>query len=171
MISELLEIMKAESLDEIEVRNLFSSIRLVRRQSPVVDGRIESSGGPEMVESTSGTPVVEDEKTAAAEISDIEAEESGKPDDLTPSDISEDQNFEQIVSPMVGTFYLAPGPGAEPFVKVGQYVEIGQTVCVIEAMKLMNEIESDKKGKICKVLVKDSRPVEFGQPLFLVEPA
>ena len=171
MISKLLDIMKAENLDEIEVRKLFSSVRLVKRRSPVMNDRIESNAEPAMTGFNSEVPVVEDEKTAAAMISDIEVEESDRSEDVPSSEVNEEQEFQQIVSPMVGTFYLAPGPGAESFVKMGQHVEIGQTVCVIEAMKLMNEIESDKKGKICKVLVKDSQPVEFGQPLFLVETA
>ena len=72
---------------------------------------------------------------------------------------------------MVGTFYRSPGPDKAPFVKVGDAVETGATVCIIEAMKLFNEIESDVKGKIVKVLVEDASPVEYDQPLFLVDPA
>jgi oxaloacetate decarboxylase alpha subunit len=76
-----------------------------------------------------------------------------------------------ITSPMVGTFYRAPAPDADSYVDVGGMVEIGQTVCIIEAMKLMNEIESEVKGRIVKILVENAQPVEFGQKLFLVEPA
>jgi acetyl-CoA carboxylase biotin carboxyl carrier protein len=72
---------------------------------------------------------------------------------------------------MVGTFYRAPAPDADPYVEVGTMVEVGQTVCIIEAMKLMNEIESDVKGRIVQILVENAHPVEFGQKLFLVEPA
>jgi acetyl-CoA carboxylase biotin carboxyl carrier protein len=79
-------------------------------------------------------------------------------------------NLKEIRSPMVGTFYSAPAPDAEPFVDVGQVVEVGQTVCIVEAMKLMNEIGSDFKGVIQKVVVENGQPVEFGQPLFLVDP-
>ena len=75
-----------------------------------------------------------------------------------------------ITSPMVGTFYRAPAPDADPYVEVGNAVEVGQTVCIIEAMKLMNEIESEVRGKIVKILVENAQPVEFGQRLFLVEP-
>jgi acetyl-CoA carboxylase biotin carboxyl carrier protein len=74
-----------------------------------------------------------------------------------------------IKSPMVGTFYRSSGPDKAPFVKVGDDVETGATVCIIEAMKLFNEIESDIQGKIIKVLVEDASPVEYDQPLFLVE--
>ena len=74
-----------------------------------------------------------------------------------------------IKSPMVGTFYAAPAPDAAPFVQIGSSVDMGQVICVIEAMKLMNEIKSEMRGKIVEVLVHNGDPVEFGQPLFLVE--
>jgi acetyl-CoA carboxylase biotin carboxyl carrier protein len=76
-----------------------------------------------------------------------------------------------ITSPMVGTFYRAPAPDADPYVEVGDIVEVGQTICIVEAMKLMNEIESEVRGRVVKILVENAQPVEFGQTLFLVEPA
>lgn len=76
----------------------------------------------------------------------------------------------EIKAPMVGTFYRTPSPEAPPFVEVGQTIEPGQIICIIEAMKLMNEIKSDVKGKIIEVLVENAEPVEFGQPIFLIEP-
>ncbi|MFQ6093634.1 MAG: acetyl-CoA carboxylase biotin carboxyl carrier protein [bacterium] len=76
----------------------------------------------------------------------------------------------QIVSPMVGTFYRAPAPNAEPFVDVNDIVKPSQTVCIVEAMKLMNEIESEVTGRIVKILVENGQPVEYNQPLFLLEP-
>jgi acetyl-CoA carboxylase biotin carboxyl carrier protein len=76
----------------------------------------------------------------------------------------------EIKSPMVGTFYRAPAPEAPPFVEVGQQVTVGQTLCIIEAMKLMNEFKAEVKGKIVKILVNNAQPIEFGQPLFIVEP-
>ena len=81
------------------------------------------------------------------------------------------ENLLTIKSPMIGTFYRQPGPDKPIFVNVGDEVEEGQVVCIIEAMKLFNEIESEVSGKIVKVLVEDASPVEFDQPLFLVEPA
>lgn len=74
-----------------------------------------------------------------------------------------------IVAPMVGTFYRAPSPEAEPYVRVGDVVEPGQVLCIIEAMKLMNEIESEWKGRITEILVENAQPVEYGQPLFVLE--
>jgi acetyl-CoA carboxylase biotin carboxyl carrier protein len=75
----------------------------------------------------------------------------------------------QLKSPMVGTFYRAPSPGAPPFVEIGQAVTKGQTLCIIEAMKLLNEIESDVSGTIKAILVENGQPVEYGQPLFIIE--
>jgi len=75
----------------------------------------------------------------------------------------------QLKSPMVGTFYRAPSPGAPPFVEIGQQVTKGQTLCIIEAMKLLNEIESDASGTVKAILVENGQPVEYGQPLFTIE--
>lgn len=87
------------------------------------------------------------------------------------SDSLKQENLLTIKSPMIGTFYRQAGPDKPIFVSVGDEVEVGQVVCIIEAMKLFNEIESEVAGKIVKVLVEDASPVEFDQPLFLVEPA
>lgn len=80
-------------------------------------------------------------------------------------------NQHQVKSPIVGTFYRAPAPDADQYVQVGQHVDVGTTLCIIEAMKLMNEIESDAAGTIVKILVENGQPVEYGQPLFIVETA
>ncbi len=88
------------------------------------------------------------------------AEKSKKPSD----------NFHEINSPIVGTFYRAPAPDADPYVQVGDSVSNGTVLCVIEAMKLMNEIESDVSGKVVKILVENGKPVEYNQPLFFIEP-
>ncbi|SRR6266404_1862962 len=75
-----------------------------------------------------------------------------------------------VKSPIVGTYYESPSPGAEAFVKVGAYVETGQTLCIVEAMKLMNEIESDMSGEVLRIFVENGQPVEYGQPLFGIHP-
>jgi acetyl-CoA carboxylase biotin carboxyl carrier protein len=81
-----------------------------------------------------------------------------------------EEKYYVVESPMVGTFYRAPSPGAEPFVKEGDYVEKGQVLCIIEALKVMNEIESEISGVVKKILVENGQPVEYGQPLFYIEP-
>jgi acetyl-CoA carboxylase biotin carboxyl carrier protein len=85
--------------------------------------------------------------------------------------VNEDAKYITIKSPMIGTFYRSAGPDKPVFVNVGDEIEVGKPVCIIEAMKLFNEIESEIKGKIVKVLVNDATPVEYDQPLFLVDPS
>jgi acetyl-CoA carboxylase biotin carboxyl carrier protein len=81
-----------------------------------------------------------------------------------------EEDFHQVRSPIVGTFYEAPSPGAPPFIKLGDFVEVGQVLCIVEAMKLMNEIESDIAGEVVKKLVNNGQPIEYGQELFLIRP-
>jgi acetyl-CoA carboxylase biotin carboxyl carrier protein len=87
-----------------------------------------------------------------------------------PAAASEDANLHIVKSPIVGTFYESPSPGSPAFVKIGDQVEVGQVLCIVEAMKLMNEIESDAAGEIVKRLVQSGQPVEYGQSLFAVRP-
>ena len=82
-----------------------------------------------------------------------------------------EKRLHEVKSPIVGTFYRAPAPDASPFVQIGTLVETGAVLCIVEAMKLMNEIESDISGKVVKILAENGQPVEYGQPLFLIEPA
>src|SRR5262249_50302120 len=82
----------------------------------------------------------------------------------------EEDGLQTVKSPIVGTFYESPSPGEPPFVKIGDQVEVGQVLCIIEAMKLMNEIESEHAGEIVKRLVQNGQPVEYGQPLFAIRP-
>jgi acetyl-CoA carboxylase biotin carboxyl carrier protein len=84
--------------------------------------------------------------------------------------VKTDAHLVPIVSPMVGTFYRSPAPDADPYVETNSSVQIGETVCIIEAMKLMNEIESETRGRIARILVENGQPVEYGQALFLVDP-
>ena len=93
-----------------------------------------------------------------------------EPSETAPAATSAPSNLIEIKSPMVGTFYRSPEPGADPYVKAGSRVAPGQTLCIIEAMKIMNEIESEVSGRVREVLVEDAQPVEFGQVLFRVEP-
>jgi len=87
-----------------------------------------------------------------------------------PPPAAAEEELHTVKSPIVGTFYEAPGPGALPFVKPGDQVAAGQVLCIIEAMKLMNEIEADASGEVVKVLVNNGQPVEYGQPLFAIRP-
>jgi acetyl-CoA carboxylase biotin carboxyl carrier protein len=88
----------------------------------------------------------------------------------SPPPAAESSHFLTVTSPIVGTFYRASSPDADPYVEEGMVVKKGQVLCIVEAMKLMNEIEAEADGKIVKVLVESTTPVEFGQPLFLIDP-
>lgn len=92
-----------------------------------------------------------------------------KPEEEAPVKEETPEKVHEIHSPIVGTFYRAPAPDADPYVQVGDTVSQGSVLCIVEAMKLMNEIESDVSGKIVKILVENGKPVEYNQPLFLVE--
>jgi acetyl-CoA carboxylase biotin carboxyl carrier protein len=88
-----------------------------------------------------------------------------------PVQSESDKRLLTVASPIVGTFYRAPSPEASPFVEVGTRVRKGQVLCIVEAMKLMNEIESDADGVVAKIMVENAHPVEYGEPLFLIDPA
>jgi acetyl-CoA carboxylase biotin carboxyl carrier protein len=109
-------------------------------------------------EKGTGVPVPVQEEAPAVQVSKEVEEEP------------ETEKYFVVEAPMVGTFYRAPAPGAEPFVKEGDFVEKGQTLCIIEALKVMNEIESEVSGIVRKILVENGQPVEYGQPLFYIEP-
>ncbi len=166
IIARLVQILKdAPELGAIEVRRglfgAWSSIRVTKA------GRASNAGGPHFATgpvpgaTLSPFPVAPPLSGEAAAASGAPAS-AGAP--AVPS------NLVEIKSPMVGTFYAAPEPGAEPYVKVGSRVSPGQVVCIIEAMKIMNEIESEVSGLIRESLVENTQPVEFGQPLFRVDP-
>jgi acetyl-CoA carboxylase biotin carboxyl carrier protein len=90
---------------------------------------------------------------------------------VTEADLRGGEDLFLVKSPIVGTFYGSPSPGAEAFVKVGSYVEAGQTLCIVEAMKLMNEIESETSGEVLRIFAENGQPVEYGQPLFGIRPS
>ncbi|MBI3144358.1 MAG: acetyl-CoA carboxylase biotin carboxyl carrier protein [Pseudogulbenkiania sp.] len=89
--------------------------------------------------------------------------------DAAPAPVAAADNKNALKSPMVGTFYRSPSPGTKSFVEVGQSVNVGDTLCIIEAMKLMNEIEADRAGVVKAILAEDGQPVEYGEPLFIIE--
>ena len=95
---------------------------------------------------------------------------SAAPPQETAPAAAPEENLHIVKSPIVGTYYEAPSPGSPPFSKVGDTVTAGQILCIVEAMKLMNEIESDVAGEIVKILVSNGQPVEYGQPLFAIRP-
>lgn len=129
---------------------------------------IKTNQAPTYVNATIPTPVAATAPQAqpASVVPPVPAEPK-----VTVPEAEDSSKYVMVKSPMIGTFYRTAGPDKPPFVNVGDEVKAGQVVCIIEAMKLFNEIESEVSGRIVKVLVENSSPVEYDQPLFLVEPA
>jgi len=144
-LKKLIDLVQESGIGEIEITEGEEKVR-ISRQAP---------GGAQVLMATSGMqPMAYGAPMPAAE--------------AVPAAPPEPKGH-QLKSPMVGTFYRAPSPGAPSFIEVGQSVTKGQTLCIIEAMKLLNEIESDATGTVTAILVENGQPVEYGQPLFLIE--
>lgn len=162
MIRKLVKLVEESDIAQLEFSSWGRKIKITKRYGN--NGYYRGEGAPtDIVVPVSGriTP------SQAAQAVPI----SSQPPEMTAElPRKADDKYVAVKSPMVGTFYTSPEPNAPPYVEVGQIVSIGQVVCVIEAMKLMNEIESEIEGKIIKRLVENAQPVEFGQTLFLVEP-
>ncbi len=141
-IKELIDLMNENSLTEIEVEQEGMKVRLIKKAQGAVEQIMMPMAGPRR-----------------EEFSQQQAEPQ-KPQ----------RNVKEVKSPMVGTFYLAPSPDADPYVQIGDTVQKGDVICIVEAMKLMNEIKAEFPGKIVEILVGNAQAVEFGQTLFVIEP-
>ena len=148
------------------------------QSDPTVETQADEPGDaeptPDADVAVAADPPAEDEPSDAAPGDDAPAQvpaPSGGAPAPEPVTTATEERYKTITSPMVGTFYRSPAPDADPYAEAGQLVEVGQTVCIIEAMKLMNEIESDVRGRVVEVLVENAQPVEYGQALLLIDPA
>jgi acetyl-CoA carboxylase biotin carboxyl carrier protein len=153
-VKKLIELLEESGVAEIEIKEGEESVRISRHGNAPVTTYLQAppmAHAPAPVAAPIAAPVAA-AKAAAAE----EADAAPRAD-------------QTVTAPMVGTFYSSPAPGSKSFVEIGSEVKVGQTLCIIEAMKMMNQIESDKTGKVVSVLVKSGDPVEFGQPLFVIE--
>ena len=163
-------------MDIKEIQNL---IRFVAKSGAsevsleMEDVKLTIKTGPEKTETTIVQSPIQSLPAVAPQQQIIPqpVAESSAPAAPAKTAAEDNSNYIEIKSPMIGTFYRKPSPDKANFVDVGSEVKVGDTVCVIEAMKLFNEIESEISGKIVKVLVDDATPVEFDQPLFLVDPS
>jgi acetyl-CoA carboxylase biotin carboxyl carrier protein len=153
-VERLLEFMEEHGLEEFEYERGGIRIRLKKPLAPVA---FRGAMAPEI--HVAGATASGTHPPGAPSHGREGSTEGARP---------EDQHV--IKSPIVGTFYGAPSPGAEPFVKIGDHVESGQVLCIIEAMKLMNEIESDLSGEVMRIFVENGQPVEYGEPLFAIHP-
>src|SRR5688500_14181695 len=152
-IKKLIELLEESGLAEIEITEGEESVRIARNtQSAPVVTQYAAAPAP-------GAPVAAAPAPAAAPAATVAA----------PTPAARDENL--VTAPMVGTFYASPAPGAKSFVEVGLEVRVGQMLCIIEAMKMMNQIESERAAKVVAVLANNGEPAEFGQPVFAIEDA
>ncbi len=156
-IEQLLRYMSEHNLEEFEYSHGDLKIRLKKPSIGTVVGIPRQMAAPEIIVTSGGV--------AHPPSAPPTAPASSAPEGRSAEDLH------LVKSPIVGTYYGSPSPGAEPFVKIGGYVETGQTLCIVEAMKLMNEIESDMSGEVLRIFVENGQPVEYGQPLFGIRPS
>jgi acetyl-CoA carboxylase biotin carboxyl carrier protein len=155
-VKKLIEMLEESSLAEIEIREGEESIRI---------SRASSVGHAHVTAMTQGAPA----PGAAPAAASAPAAAPGAHNGFTQAPTSAVPPGHMVTSPMVGTFYRTPSPDAKAFVEVGTEVKVGQPLCIIEAMKMMNQIESDKAGIVKAILKENGQPVEFGEPLFVIE--
>ena len=148
-VKKLIELLEESGIAEIEISEGEESVRISRYPQGQAAAPIVHYAAPPVAAPVAAAPV-------AAAPAAVAAPAASKADHT-------------VTAPMVGTFYSAATPGAKAFVDIGSEVNVGDTLCIIEAMKMMNQIESDKSGRVTAVLVKNGDPVEFGQPLFIIE--
>jgi len=154
-IKKLIELLEESGIAEIEIKEGEEAVRISRMPA----GGLATHVAPQPVHLPAGA--LSPAAAAAAAQAAAPAAEAPAPKPKS--------NEHVITAPMVGTFYGSPSPGAKPFVEIGDEIKLGQVLCIIEAMKMMNQIEADKAGRITSVMARNGDPVEFGQPLFVVE--
>jgi len=159
-IKKLIELLEKSSLEELEVDHKDIHLRL-KKPSPY---QTVISQNPPMMTSQLPQAVVSSPSKSSTDLlgQSVQGESAA---------VSASTSLFEVKSPMVGTFYRAPAPNAEPFVKIGDFVKKGQTLCIIEAMKIMNEIECEVDGKIVEIKVQNADPVEYGEVIMVIEPA
>ncbi|MBE3602416.1 acetyl-CoA carboxylase biotin carboxyl carrier protein [bacterium] len=158
-LKALLTLMRDYGLVELEIEDKKGKVRLVRGGAPAASGAAEVQLAPAVRAEAPGA--------APAKIALKRAAENNAGAAQAPPALAENQRI--VASPMVGTFYRAASPDATPFVEENDSVRKGQTLCIIEAMKMMNEIEAEAGGRIVKILCENGQPVEYGQPLMVLE--
>jgi len=154
-IKKMIELLEESGIAEIEIREGEETLRIARAvPAPAPAPQYAHFPPPPLTIAPSAAPVLEPRAAAAVP---------------APAAARAGAGEHTVTAPMVGTYYSAPSPGAKNFVEIGDEVEVGQVICIIEAMKMMNQIEAEKAGTVQAILVKNGEPVEFGQPLFIIQ--
>jgi len=159
-IRQLIKMVEDSDIDQLEITSWGRKVRITKRLAGSRNGH---SDQPTVIRNVTPAQPPPPQPAPAPQ-----PESTPKAVESQPTDA--DKKYVEVKSPMVGTFYAAPAPDAQPYVTQGQKIEVGQVVCIVEAMKLMNEIESEVAGKVAKIMVENAQPVEFGQVLFLIDP-
>ena len=154
-LKRLIRLVEESDIEELEIDRPLGRVRIVRRRTREVPVAIAPPAAAPVAAAPAPVPVAPPPAAGA--------EPAAPP--------ARDPGLVAIVSPMVGTYYTAPAPGAKPYVSVGETVSVGQVVCIVEAMKLMNEVQSEVSGRITEIRAENGQAVEYGQELFLVAPA
>ncbi|NUQ79728.1 MAG: acetyl-CoA carboxylase biotin carboxyl carrier protein [Polyangiaceae bacterium] len=153
-------------MDIKDIKNIYKFLR----ETDIVEFELEGPDGKVRMKRGTAYAVSDSQPALLAEAREAAPKEAKK-EESAPAPAAKADNIKVVTSPMVGTFYRSPSPEAAPFIEVGSVVKPTQTLCIIEAMKLMNEIEADSAGIIVEILVENGKPVEFGQKLFKVRKA
>ena len=160
-IKKLIELLEESGVSEIEIKEGEESVRIARN-SPV---ELQTAPGKAPAVTQTAASSVTPAPTSASQRS-ANARATAEP---IPVAAPTGEGEHMVTAPMVGTYYSAPSPGAKQFVEIGDEVQVGTVLCTIEAMKMMNQIESDKAGRVTSIMATNGDPVEFGQPLFVIE--
>src|SRR6185503_4509171 len=163
-VKKLIEMIDESSVDSIEI-STEKGIKIRIAKSPVTRGGVSVAAPVQMAAPAALPAMVLDNRVTPASGMSVQGMDGGAPE--RAADRAASSNLE-VKSPMVGTYYGAPEPGAKPYVSVGDRVQKGKTLCIIEAMKIMNEIESEYAGVVKEILAQDAQPVEYGQVLFRI---
>lgn len=167
-IRKLVKLVESSDIESLTVKNWFSNVMIIKRSPETSNGSNGGSHGHVTIAKSQLAPTLPTIEVAAPAPAVQPVQAMPQPQPVAPQAAA--AKGKEIKSPMVGTFYTSPEPGAPAFVEAGARVTKGQTICIIEAMKLMNEIEAEFDGVVVKRAVENGQPVEFGQVLFLVEP-
>jgi acetyl-CoA carboxylase biotin carboxyl carrier protein len=168
-IQDLLDFISKSGLDEVNLETSEIKLKVKKNVSAKIRQNIIQAPNSPMPHDS--TALVAPTPTYQQQPEQVGQSEKASAPSSEDTEKSKESNYVPIKSPMIGTFYRSSNPDVDPFVNVGDRVSAGQTVCIVEAMKLFNEIESEHSGTVVKVLVEDASPVEYDQPLFLVDPS
>lgn len=155
-LKKLIKTVEESNIEELEIKGIFRTVRVTKKRGATAVVTEKQETPAKKVEEVVATPAAQETPKETTPAPTSQPAESGK-------------NLVAIKAPMIGTFYRAPSPTSPPYVEIGDKISKGKVVCIIEAMKVMNEIESDVSGTVREILIENAKPIEYGQALFMIE--